>query len=316
VDPLSDVLSVSGVRGTLGARVEAGGSWATAFDDLPDVAALHIVTAGTAWLTSPGRDPLELATGDVVLVGAGIPHTLGDAAGTWGARCDREATARATLAGEVIALGPGPVTTRIVSLAYVCDRTVLTQVLTGLPDVVHVAATVGACLDDTVRMLGDELATPRIAATAVLNSLVDIVLVQVFRAWTADRPAACAGTWLAMAGDPVVGAAVAALHSDPARGWTTSSLAAAIPVSRATLARRFPAVIGTTPAAYLTAWRMDLAAARLRRTLDPIEVIAPAVGYLSVPAFTRAFTRAHGRTPGRYRTEFRAGVQPQERAGA
>ena len=316
MDPLSDVLSISGVRGTLGARVEAGGNWATAFADVPDGAALHVVTAGTAWLTAPGRDPLELSTGDVVLVGAGIPHTLGDAPGTRGTRCDRTATARATLAGEVIALGSGPVTTRIVSLAYVCDRTVLTQVLTGLPDVVHVAATAGTCLDDTVRMLGNELATPQVATTAVLNSLVDIVLVQLFRAWTADRPAACAGTWLAMAGDPVVGPAVEELHADPARAWTTSSLAAAISVSRATLARRFPAVIGTTPAAYLTTWRMDLAAARLRQTLDPIEVIAPAVGYLSVPAFTRAFTRAHGRTPGRYRTEFRAGVQPQARAGA
>jgi hypothetical protein len=207
VDPLSDVLSISGVRGTLGARVEAGGNWATAFADVPDGAALHVVTAGTAWLTAPGRDPLELSTGDVVLVGAGIPHTLGDAPGTRGTRCDRTATARATLAGEVIALGSGPVTTRIVSLAYVCDRTVLTQVLTGLPDVVHVAATAGTCLDDTVRMLGNELATPQVATTAVLNSLVDIVLVQLFRAWTADRPAACAGTWLAMAGDPVVGPA-------------------------------------------------------------------------------------------------------------
>ena len=50
---------------------------------------------------------------------------------------------------------------------------------------------------------------------------------------------------------------------------------------------------------------------RLRRGREPLESIAPDVGYTSVPAFTRAFTRAHGRTPGRYRAEARAaGARP------
>ena len=41
---------------------------------------------------------------------------------------------------------------------------------------------------------------------------------------------------------------------------TVTSVAAAIGVSRATLARRFPAQVGRTPAAYLADWRMALAA--------------------------------------------------------
>jgi AraC-like DNA-binding protein len=317
VDPLSDVLSVSGVRGALGNRVEAGGTWATVLDHDPEVAALHTVTAGTAWLSVPGREPLELGTGDVVLLGAGVPHTLGDSPRTPGARCDRSAATRRGLSGEVLTLGSAPATTHVVTIAYTCDRTALTQVMVGLPDLLHIAATAGATgLDDTVRMLRSELANPQIATTAVLSSLVDVVLVQVLRAWLASRPATCHGTWLAMAADPVVGEALARIHADPARAWTTSSLAASIAVSRATLARRFPAVIGQTPAAYLSTWRMDLAAVRLREGHEAIEVIAPAVGYTSVPAFTRAFTRAHGRTPGRYRTEFRRTVQPRERATA
>ena len=98
--------------------------------------------------------------------------------------------------------------------------------------------------------------------------------------------------------------AVQRLHADPATPWTTATLAAATSVSRATLARRFPAATGATPAAYLTNWRMDLAAVRLRDTHDSLEAIA-AVGYGSVPAFSRAFSRTHGRTPGRYRNEAR-----------
>ncbi|NIZ90257.1 AraC family transcriptional regulator [Kineococcus rubinsiae] len=317
MDPLSDVLSVSGVRGALGNRVAAGGRWAMALDDCAGEAVLHTVTSGSAWLSVPGRDPLELAAGDVVLVGAGVRHTLGDSAVAVGPRCDRAAAVRRGRTGEVLTLGTAPATTGVVTLAYTCDRTALTQVVLGLPDLVHVRAGTGTPgLDATVRLLREELADPRIASTAVLSRLVDVVLVQLLRAWLDTRPATCRGTWLAMTQDPVVGRALEQLHADPARAWTTSSLAGAVSVSRATLARRFPAVIGQTPAAYLTTWRMDLAAVRLRQGREPVEVVAPAVGYTSVPAFTRAFTRAHGQTPGRYRTEARRAAQAPEGATA
>jgi len=313
VDPLSDVLTASGVHGALGHRIAAGGTWGTALDDCGSEAALHTVTAGTAWLTVPGRPPLELGAGDVVLVAGGVPHTLGDVPRTPGTRCDREAATRRGRSGEVLTLGSAPATTHVVTLAYTYDSTALTQVMRGLPDLVHVAAGTGtAGLDGVVRMLGDELRDPQIASTAVLSSLIDVVLVQLLRAWLASSPVTCRGTWLAMTQDPVVGRALEQLHAEPARAWTTASLATATSVSRATLARRFPAVIGQTPAAYLTTWRMDLAAGRLRRGREPVEVIAADVGYTSVPAFTRAFTRAHGRTPGRYRTQARDAVPAAE----
>jgi AraC-like DNA-binding protein len=102
------------------------------------------------------------------------------------------------------------------------------------------------------------------------------------------------------------GPALAVLHTQPGRDWTVDSLAAATGVSRATLARRFPAQTGLTPAAYLTRWRMDLAAKRLRDTDDTVGVIARSLGYTSEYAFNRAFTRARGTPPGRYRAQGRA----------
>lgn len=315
MDPLTDVLSVSGVRGTLGTRIEAGGSWAMTLDDRPG-AALHTITSGSAWLTVAGREPRELATGDVVLLSAGTRHSLGDAPETEAGACDRVAAAeRAT--DEVFRLGSPPVRTRIVTMHYDCDPAVRTRLLGRLPDLVHVSADTGAaCFDDVVRMLGRELAEPGIATTAVLNSLVDIMLIQLLRAWLATRPAEQRGTWLGMLGDPIVRRALELIHGDPARPWTTATLAAAIAASRATLARRFPAAIGQSPAAYLTQWRMDLAAVRLRDTDDSVEDIAAAVGYGSVPAFSRAFTRARGRAPGRYRVHARAGTQVSPRRGS
>ena len=55
---------------------------------------------------------------------------------------------------------------------------------------------------------------------------------------------------------------------------------------------------------------MDLAARRLRDTEDSLEIIARAVGYTSVYAFSRAFSRLRGGPPGQYRTRTR------QRAGA
>ena len=103
----------------------------------------------------------------------------------------------------------------------------------------------------------------------------------------------------------MAGPALAALHAQPGRDWSVASLAAETGVSRATLARRFPAAVGDTPAAHLTRWRMDLAAQRLRDGDETVGAIARSLGYTSEYAFSRAFTRSRGMAPGRYRSASR-----------
>ena len=97
-----------------------------------------------------------------------------------------------------------------------------------------------------------------------------------------------------------------AIHQRPGEPWTIESLAREVSVSRATLARRFAHLVGETPPEYLTRWRMDLAAQRLRDTDDTVAAIAAAVGYRSEYSFSRAFTRHRGLAPGRYRRHARA----------
>ncbi|WP_459644495.1 AraC family transcriptional regulator [Kineococcus sp. NUM-3379] len=306
MDLLTDVLAVSGVRGTVGARIEAGEPWGVLVGAVPG-AAFHAVTAGTAWLTRAGREPLRLMPGDVVLLPGGEAHGLAGHPDTVAAPCDEAAAAQARADGGVLRLGTGPVRTRILSAVYDHDPAVATQVITVLPDVVHLRAeNGGTCLEDTVRLLARELANPQIATGIVLDRLVDVLLVQLLRVWLATGPAQPEGSWLGVLDDPVVAEALERIHREPARPWTTATLAAEIAVSRATLSRRFPAVMGTTPVAYLTRWRMDLAALRLRDSDDSLEAIARAVGYTSVYAFSRAFSRARSVPPGQYRVQARS----------
>lgn len=79
-------------------------------------------------------------------------------------------------------------------------------------------------------------------------------------------------------------------------------LASNVAMSRATFARRFSALVGESPHAYVTRWRMNLAARLLRTTSDSAERIAAIVGYDSPTAFGAAFRKHLSVSPGVYRS--------------
>ena len=306
MDPLADVLALAQVRGTVAATVYAGEAWGLDIADVPG-AAFHAITTGTAWLRLAGRPPIHLMPGDVVLLPTGAEHAIASDPDQRLERFDHAAAEQAMATGGRLTVGDGPSHTRILCASYRHDPTVMAPLLGLLSTVVHVRpAADSEPIDSLVRLLAREINTPSAGATVVLDRLLDVVLVHILRSWL-DTPEAehMPASWLRALRDPITAAALTALHADPARGWTLDALARAAATSRATPARRFPDLVGDTPNGYLTRWRMDLAAHRLRTTTDPIGPIARAVGYTSEYAFNRAFTRTTGLAPGRYRTQHR-----------
>ena len=97
----------------------------------------------------------------------------------------------------------------------------------------------------------------------VLDRLLDLLLIAALRDWF-SRPDAESPAWYHANADPVVGAALRMLHNNPAEPWTVASLASAVGVSRAALARRFNDLVGEPPMAFLARWRLALAADLLR----------------------------------------------------
>lgn len=302
VDLLGELMRTSGVRGAVGVRVEAGGTWGVRLHEFPG-AALHAVTQGTAWLALPRAAPRVLGPGDVVLLPPGTEHRLTSGPHSFAGSCDRAAAARARQGGGVVRLGAGEVDTRVLTVHYEQDPASRTLILANLPEVLHLpTGSVGSNLTDVVRILGRELEQRGAAASLVLDRMTDVLLVEVLRAWL-ERPANT--LWLCGLADPMIAAALRGIHQDPGRAWTNSELALMSGVSRATLARRFPAATGLAPAAYLLRWRMELAAVRLRESDDSLHAIARSVGYASVHALSRAFARERGEPPGRYRARHR-----------
>jgi AraC-like DNA-binding protein len=134
----------------------------------------------------------------------------------------------------------------------------------------------------------------------MLTRLAELMFVEVLRRYLEDVTEERGG-WLAGLRDPLVGRALALMHARPGHRWTLAELALASSSSRTILAERFAALVGVPPMQYLTQWRMQLAAARLRASDAKVATVAEEVGYDSEAAFSRAFKKATGVAPGRWR---------------
>jgi AraC-like DNA-binding protein len=134
----------------------------------------------------------------------------------------------------------------------------------------------------------------------MLGRLMELLFVEMLRRHAQQQPAGSKG-WFTALNDPVVSRALALVHMNPARRWTTEELAREAGTSRTVLAERFNALLGRPPIDYVTSWRIQLAADRLRSRQDSIASIAADVGYESEAAFNRAFKRVTGVPPGRWR---------------
>lgn len=136
---------------------------------------------------------------------------------------------------------------------------------------------------------------------AVLGKLAELLFIEAVRQYLQDDPAASGSGWIAGLRDPRVGRALALLHGQRERAWTTEDLAREVGLSRSAFAERFTGLVGDPPMRYLGKWRLQHAARRLVETTEPIARIAGEAGYESEPAFHRAFKREHRMTPASWR---------------
>lgn len=293
MDVLADLLARAHARGAVFARPTLRPPWCVEFvDELP--LSFHAVLEGELWVEADGEAPMRLLQGDLLLVRADGPYRLLHAPG-----------APAQPLGASPPEGDGP-PTRLVCGAYAFKGTVCDSLLAALPVLVHLPGGHG---DPAIRTaLG--LLTSEIGGTApgqqtVLDRLLDLLLVYSLRSWF-DRPGSTPPRWYAALGDPAAGPALRAIHAEPARPWTVADLAAEAGFSRAAFARRFVAAVGEAPLAYLTRWRMALAAEALLRPDATLAAVASEAGYANEFAFSAAFKRHHGAAPGGWRRQRRA----------
>jgi AraC-like DNA-binding protein len=269
---------------------------------------LFVVVTGDVWIVPDQGDPVRLGPGDIAITRGPDHYTVAD-----------EPTRRPDVVihpgqdcrsldgkpmAEKMSLGlrtwgndPDGSTVMLIG-AYESMGDISSRLLGALPPLLSLP---NDQWDTTlVSLLRNEVAKNEPGQTAVLDRLLDLLLITVLRAWFA-RAEAEAPAWYRAQGDPVVGRALRAIHSNPAHAWTVASLAAEAGASRALLARRFHDLVGEPPMTYLTGWRLALAADLLCEPDASVSAVALKVGYGSPFALSTAFKRVRGVTPREHR---------------
>jgi AraC-like DNA-binding protein len=267
-----------------------------------DGAGFYVVLKGSSWLLTDGGARVTLGVGDAVLLPHGTGHVIADSPVDAAVAEERAVPFEHWLAGTGPQARPGRDETEMLCGKYWLDCSRMHPLMAELPEVVHLPSRVGSHLElrAAIDLLAGELDEVRPGSCMALPSLLNLLLVYMIRSWMTE---ATSGAWPTALGDPVTAAALRALHSKPAAPWSIDRLAAEAGVSRPTLARRFTNLVGRPPMAYLTWWRVILAATLLRDTPETLATIAGRVGYSSPYALSHAFEREFGITPGRYRAK-------------
>ena len=170
----------------------------------------------------------------------------------------------------------------------------LQPLLQSLPNFMHIPLRSLGGPGRGVELLFEEAFGDLPGRQAVVDRLAEYVLILLLRE-AVGRQLVQSGTLRGLS-DERLSKAVMAMHQHPEQPWDLDRLAGVSVMSRARFAAHFREVVGVTPMAYLTAWRMAIVQTMLRRG-EPLKTIAPAVGYESSTALSRIFTRSTGQSP-------------------
>jgi len=269
---------------------------------LRHISVFHFVATGGCMIETAGGLRRQLNAGDLVLLPFAAEHKL------W--RGEAELVPASQIVNQdskegvwSFTHGGGGTETRFVCGFLESAEMMFAPMFRSLPEILVDRVDDEAGGSGIANTVGDLVAkvdalTP--GAEVILGRMMELLFVELLRRHASRLPEGSKGL-LAALNDPLVGRALQLLQADPARRWTTDELARETGASRTVLGERFNNVLGTPPIEYLTGWRIQLAANRLRNGRDAIARIAADSGYESEAAFNRAFKRVTGLTPGRWR---------------
>lgn len=289
-DPLAQVIGLLRPSASLSKLVTATGRWAVR---PPGTEPFYgAVLDGDCNLSIVGREPIRLGRGDFILIPASHDFTMSSLLPPAGGRLNQPVEVRS---GE-FHLGEAGAPEVHMLIGYCTfgsnDAALLVSLL---PDLVIVRGE--RRLTTLVELLSEETRAGRPGRDVVLAHLLEVLLIEAFRATTG--PTAAPGLLRALA-DERLAAALRRMHAEPTRPWTIGELAKEAALSRSTFFERFRREVGVAPMEYLLGWRMAIAKELLRGAGVSVGEVAQRVGYSSSSTFSVAFTRRVGAAPTAY----------------
>ena len=266
---------------------------------LRHISIFHLIAAGGCTVETASGTRRQVKAGDLLLMPFADQHKFLD-----GNAADMALAQDIVRPGAIEGIwtanhGGGGTETRMVCGFIESSEFLFAPLFRSLPELLVERTDedrIGALIASTVREILALVDAARPGTQMMLGRLMELLFVEVLRRHATRLPAGSKG-WFAALNDPVVARALVRVHADPARRWTADDLAREAGTSRTVLAERFKALLGRPPIDYVTSWRIQLAADRLRNGRDAIARIAVDSGYESEAAFNRAFKRHVGEPP-------------------
>jgi len=317
MDVLSEVLRAVKLDGAIFFNGEFSAPWclrsACAADAAPYLGTkdkrliiYHYLLEGRAYARLPDGERVELNAGDIIMIPHGDEHLIGNGSPERPVDSFQTFAKNLTEGLKAVQFGGGGEVTRFVCGFLTCEPHVTSSVLAGLPAILKVPIVqepADQWLAHAIRFTVGGGDTPDAGSDTVVARLSEMVFVETLRRYINTLPPGETG-WLAGARDPGIGQALAILHKEPEYPWTISDLSRRAGISRTRLAERFRHFLGESPMAYLTQWRLKLAAEMLRSGDDSVAEVAATVGYGSEAAFNRAFKREFDCPPAQFRRRY------------
>ena len=323
MDALSDVLRVVGLTGAVFMDARFTAPWCVTGTIGRDrckpymatpahVIGFHYILDGQCVTAVEGQEPCTLAAGDMVLYPRNEEHRIGSDVGL--PLTDTADLVQSSDGVGVLRIdhGGGGAECRLIC-GFLGGDAQLEPLIATLPSVMKLTVRDtpgGEWISQSFRFGARQLSNADPGAAAIMSKMSELLFVEALRRYLATMPEERTG-FLAGLRDPAIGKALALLHTQVAREWTAEDLAGAVNLSRSTFAERFTMLIGQPPMKYLTNWRMQVAAHKLREGRLTIGQIALDIGYDSEAAFTRAFKRELGVPPATWRRQITSGAAAQ-----
>lgn len=265
------------------------------------VVAFHLVKRGYVELTPEGSDPIIIEAGEMAICFGGGAHRL-----------SQDSNQEAVSVETLLQKGNNPFkpiagnkvrSTSLMCGVFMTRNIELNPLFSALPAILHSSAFHSGTLHNlpgVVDWLSKETEqTTR--CTFVIERLLELLCAEAMRFYLETAPPE--SRWLTGIKDPVIGRALALIHSSPGADWSVNRLAQRVAMSPSRFAARFTATLCDSPMAYITntKWRMNIAGRLLVESQRSVEEIAAEVGYENVTAFSRAFKRHLGMSPTSWR---------------
>ena len=312
-DVFSDVLKTMHISGSTLLNENYVSPWAITIPDTNRIGSIlnltpntrvvvfHLVKRGYIEIILPQEQTVIVEAGELAICFGGREHQVGQGCGVPPLEVEK------LLFGGNNPFQPQEKTvqsTALVCGVFLMHHFKLNPLLEALPLFLHVSTQRFNGLHNLsviAELMTQEMDRKLAGSDYVVDRLLELTCAEAIRFYLESLPPQSTG-WLTGLRDPVISRALAMIHAQPGYNWTVSSLAKGVMMSPSRFAARFGSAIGESPMAYITTWRMNVAARLLASTQQDINAVAAQVGYASLPAFNRAFKRHLGFPPAAWRS--------------